>query len=122
MKKTFACCALFIVFLTPSAQSEEIDCITTSWKLIGSNHKVCVQAFDDPKVKGVACHISQAKKIPRNSPFPAVRLAPLSLMENCQNQKQHSLKTHPFFLKKLKSPGCLTLNAIPWSMLLSVEN
>ena len=61
MKKPFAYFALFLVFLTPSAQSEEIGCITTTWKLIGANHKVCVQAFDDPKVQGVACHISQAK-------------------------------------------------------------
>ena len=61
MKKTVANCALFLVFLTASAQSEEIGCITTTWKLIGANHKVCVQAFDDPKVQGVACHISQAK-------------------------------------------------------------
>ncbi len=43
-------------------QAEEVGCITTSWKLIGANHKVCVQAFDDPKVSGVSCHISQAKK------------------------------------------------------------
>lgn len=61
MKKTLAYCALFLVFYTLSAQSEEIGCITTSWKLIGSNNKVCVQAFDDPKVQGVACHISQAR-------------------------------------------------------------
>ncbi|MFZ2171861.1 MAG: CreA family protein, partial [Methylococcaceae bacterium] len=61
MKNTLAYCALFLVFLTPSAQSEEIGCMTTTWKLIGANHKVCVQAYDDPKVKGVTCHISQAR-------------------------------------------------------------
>lgn len=44
-----------------NAHAEEVGCITTSWKLIGANHKVCVQAFDDPKVQGVSCHISQAK-------------------------------------------------------------
>ncbi|MBL8471711.1 MAG: CreA family protein [Rhodocyclaceae bacterium] len=43
------------------AQAEEIGCVTTAWKLIGANHRICVQAFDDPKVPGVACHISQAK-------------------------------------------------------------
>ena len=59
--QAFVYCSLFFVFLTPSVQSEEIGCITTSWKLIGSNNKVCVQAFDDPKVQGVACHISQAR-------------------------------------------------------------
>ena len=61
MKKTLAFGSLLLVFMTPSAKSEEIGCITTTWKLIGSNHKVCVQAFDDPKVQGVACHISQAR-------------------------------------------------------------
>ena len=45
-----------------TAQAEEIGCMTTAWKLLGANHRVCVEAFDDPKVPGVACHISQAKK------------------------------------------------------------
>ena len=43
------------------APAEEIGCITTAWKLIGANHKICVDAFDDPKVPGVACHLSQAR-------------------------------------------------------------
>ena len=61
MKKTVAYCALLLAFMTPAAHSEEIGCVTTTWKLIGSNHKVCVQSYDDPKVQGVACYISQAK-------------------------------------------------------------
>ncbi len=44
-----------------TALAEEIGCVTTTWKLIGANHKVCVEAFDDPKVVGVTCHISQAR-------------------------------------------------------------
>lgn len=43
------------------AGAEEIDCATTTWKLIGANHRVCVFAYDDPKIPGVTCHISQAK-------------------------------------------------------------
>jgi len=42
-------------------QAEEVGCVTTAWKLVGANHKVCVDAFDDPKVPGVTCHISQAR-------------------------------------------------------------
>jgi len=53
---------ILLAIVTFSAHAEEIGCITTSWKLIGANHKVCIQAFDDPKVQGVSCHISQAKK------------------------------------------------------------
>lgn len=43
------------------AAAEEVGCVTTAWKLIGANHRVCVYAFDDPKVPGVTCHVSQAK-------------------------------------------------------------
>ncbi len=47
--------------LAPAASAEEIECATTAWKLIGANHRVCVSAYDDPKVPGVTCHISQAR-------------------------------------------------------------
>ena len=57
---------LFLAFLLASISqysgAEEVGCVTTTWKLIGANHKVCVQAFDDPKVSGVSCYISQAKQ------------------------------------------------------------
>lgn len=45
-----------------SAQAEKIGCVTTAWKLLGANHQVCVESFADPVVKGVTCHVSQAKK------------------------------------------------------------
>lgn len=44
-----------------SAAAEEIGCATTTWKLIGANHRVCVYAYDDPKIPGVTCHVSQAR-------------------------------------------------------------
>lgn len=39
----------------------QIGCVTTEWKLIGANHKVCVESFGDPKIPGVTCHVSQAR-------------------------------------------------------------
>ena len=54
--------ATVLLGLASLATAEEIGCVTTAWKLIGANHRVCVQAFDDPKVPGVTCHISQARK------------------------------------------------------------
>lgn len=41
--------------------AETIGCVTTEWKLIGANHKVCVESFSDPKIPGVTCHVSQAR-------------------------------------------------------------
>jgi len=44
-----------------TASAEEIGDVTTTFKLLGANHKIVVEAFDDPDVPGVACHISRAK-------------------------------------------------------------
>jgi len=43
------------------AQAEEIGSVSTSFKLIGPNNKIVVEAFDDPSVSGVACYVSRAK-------------------------------------------------------------
>ena len=48
------------LFATPVV-AENIGCVTTEWKLIGANHKVCVESFADPKISGVTCHVSQAR-------------------------------------------------------------
>lgn len=52
--------AAFSAISLPAA-AEEIGCATTSWKLIGANHRVCIYAYDDPKIPGVTCHVSQAR-------------------------------------------------------------
>ena len=44
-----------------SGLADTVGCVTTEWKLIGANHKVCVDAFGDAKVPGVTCHVSQAR-------------------------------------------------------------
>jgi CreA protein len=44
-----------------AANADDIACVSTTFRFIGANDKVCVSAFDDPKVPGVACHISQAR-------------------------------------------------------------
>ena len=52
---------LLLLALFTSAQAETVGCVTTAWKFWGANHKVCVEAFADPKVPGVTCHVSQAR-------------------------------------------------------------
>lgn len=52
--------AALSAFSLPAA-AEEIGCATTTWKLIGANHRVCIYAYDDPKISGVTCHVSQAR-------------------------------------------------------------
>jgi CreA protein len=44
-----------------TASAEEIGDVSTTFKFLGANNKIVVEAFDDPEVPGVACHISRAK-------------------------------------------------------------
>jgi CreA protein len=44
------------------ARADEIGCVSTTFNLLSPNDKVCVSSFEDPRVPGVACHISQARK------------------------------------------------------------
>ena len=53
---------IFVLLAQSSvAVADDLACVSTTFRFIGANDKVCVSAFDDPKVPGVACHISQAR-------------------------------------------------------------
>ena len=53
--------AIIVVAPVRSAAADDLACVSTTFRFIGANDKVCVSAFDDPKVEGIACHISQAR-------------------------------------------------------------
>ncbi|MCF8152317.1 MAG: CreA family protein [Burkholderiaceae bacterium] len=59
--KRSAILGVLLLMSAPAALAEQIGCVMTAWKLIGANHQICVEAFKDPKVPGVTCHVSQAK-------------------------------------------------------------
>ena len=43
------------------AHAETIGSVDTAFKLIGPDHKIVIEAYDDPKVAGVTCYLSRAK-------------------------------------------------------------
>ena len=59
MRRALTCLALTL--LPTLAVAETVGEVTTAWKLIGANHKVVVDAFDDPRVGGVTCYVSRAR-------------------------------------------------------------
>ncbi len=46
---------------TIPAQAQRIGEVDTVFKFIGPDHKIIVDAYDDPKVAGVTCYVSRAK-------------------------------------------------------------
>jgi len=45
-----------------SARADEIGSVSTVFKMLGPNDKIVIEAFDDPKVDGVTCYLSRAKR------------------------------------------------------------
>ena len=59
--RTLVTASLLACVVCLPSRAEKIGEVSTAFKLIGPNHKVVVEAFDDPKVGGVACFLSRAK-------------------------------------------------------------
>jgi CreA protein len=53
--------ALLLLLAASLARAEPIGSVDTAFKLIGPDHKIVIDAHDDPKVHGVTCYVSRAK-------------------------------------------------------------
>jgi len=62
--------AVVLLLAAPSvARADDLACVSTAFNLLSPNDKVCVSDFEDPKVPGVTCFISQARKGGWGQPF-----------------------------------------------------
>ncbi len=61
MLKTVAAALVLLAAALP-ARAEEIGSVSTVFKMVGPDDKIVVEAFDDPKVDGVTCYLSRAKR------------------------------------------------------------
>ena len=62
MNDLLAPCLLAVaIALAAPARAEPVGEVDTVFILIGPDHKIVVDAYDDPKVAGVTCYVSRAK-------------------------------------------------------------
>ena len=52
---------LLAAIAASAAAAEQVGEVDTVFKLIGPDHKIVIEAYDDPKVNGVTCYVSRAK-------------------------------------------------------------
>ncbi len=50
-----------VVLLAGSVQAEVIGKVSTTFKILGANDKIVIEAFDDPDISGATCYVSRAK-------------------------------------------------------------
>jgi CreA protein len=50
-----------LLVMAAAGQAETIGEVSTTFKLIGANDKIVIEAFDDPDISGATCYLSRAK-------------------------------------------------------------
>ncbi|EOC0419338.1 protein CreA [Cronobacter malonaticus] len=61
MKYRMLLVSVMFMALSGGLRAEEIGSVDTVFKWLGPDHKIVVEAFDDPDVKNVTCYLSRAK-------------------------------------------------------------
>jgi len=54
----------FLIAILPfdAVTAEEIGRVDTAFNWVGASKHIAIEAFDDPKVQGVTCYISMARR------------------------------------------------------------
>jgi len=53
--------AALLLAASSLARADDMECVSTTFRMLSPSDKVCLSVFDDPKVPGVTCYISQAR-------------------------------------------------------------
>ncbi|PKH22605.1 hypothetical protein CIG19_11525 [Enterobacterales bacterium CwR94] len=61
MKLLTRLCFIPVLMASSYSMAEQIGSVDTVFKMFGPDHKIIVEAFDDPDIKNVTCYISRAK-------------------------------------------------------------
>lgn len=55
------CLCLPLCLLAGAASAQKIGEVSTAFQWIGPNHKIVVEAYDDPAVQGITCYVARAR-------------------------------------------------------------
>lgn len=114
MKKTILkALGLMSLMCSMNIHAEEIGSVDTAFKLVGANHKIIIEAFDDPVVQGVSCYISRAKtggikgslglaEDASNSSVACRQVGPISFKGNLPQQGEVFNESASILFKKIR--------------------
>ena len=105
--------ALLVASVALSAQAEPVGEVDTVFKLIGPDHKIVVDAWDDPKVGGVTCYVSRAKtggikgavglaEDKSDASIACRQVGPISFAKPLPEQEEVFSERQSFLFKKLR--------------------
>lgn len=98
--------------ISPTLLAEEIGHVDTVFKLLGPDSKIVIEAFDDPKVAGVTCHLSRAKtggmkgaiglaEDPSNASIACRQIGPIQFLDEFREGEEVFTKRTSVIFKEL---------------------
>ena len=105
--------ALLVAGSAVTAHAETIGEVDTVFKLIGPDHKIVVDAWDDPKVGGITCYVSRAKtggikgavglaEDKSDASIACRQVGPISFTKPLPDQEEVFSERQSFLFKKLR--------------------
>ncbi len=99
--------------LATGLHAEEIGTVDTAFQWIGPNHKIAVEAFDDPKVGGVTCYISRSRTggitgglgLAENTSDASIacrQVGPINVKEKFKNGEEVFTERRSLLFKKMR--------------------
>lgn len=61
MKNSVIAAVFSVCLLAICVQAEEIGRVNTTFKMVGANDRIVIEAFEDPDISGATCYVSRAK-------------------------------------------------------------
>jgi len=113
MRLRIAVMACVAAIVAPAVHAEEIGSVDTAFKLIGPDHKVVVEVFDDPIVEGVSCYVSRARtggvkgavglaKDPSRFSIACRQVGPIKFRQALKQQEEVFKESASFIFKKVR--------------------
>lgn len=108
-------------------KADPVGEVSTAFKLVGPNHKILVEAFDDPKIAGVACYLARPKtgasravsgwrKIPSHASLSCHQIGPITLPAKLKAGKRCSTSAPHWCSRSRRWCVFTTRSAMPLSI------
>jgi CreA protein len=96
-----------------SVAAEEIGEVSTVFKLLSPDHKIVVEAFDDPKIAGVTCYLARAdaggfksmvglEEDPSDASITCRQVGPIEVMDELEEGEEVFKKRTSLIFKSMQ--------------------
>ena len=118
---------LFSVWIISRPERGTTGSVNTKFRLLGPDDKIVVDGFDDPKVEGVACHISRAQSGGVKGAFGVAedtsdasiacrQVGPIKIKGEIKDASTYLTRAAACYSRRCRSCASLTSSATYWSM------